>query len=78
MLVAAHLPASHSTRSLVCSLLTPTGRITLSGASLITTEGDERHEQDLEQDELLAVYRDSFGVVLERLPVQPAAPEESN
>lgn len=71
-------PASHSTRSLVCSLLTPTGRITLSGASLITTEGDERHEQDLEQDELLAVYRDSFGVVLERLPVQPAAPEESN
>ncbi|MCZ4097148.1 arylamine N-acetyltransferase [Streptomyces sp. So13.3] len=71
-------PASHFTRSLVCSLLTPTGRITLSGTSLITTEGDERHEQDLEQDELLAVYRDSFGVVLDRLPVQPAAPEESN
>ncbi|MFI9102526.1 arylamine N-acetyltransferase [Streptomyces fildesensis] len=71
-------PASHFTRSLVCSLLTPTGRITLSGTSLITTEGDERHEQDLEQDELLAVYRDSFGVVLDRLPVQPAATEESN
>lgn len=71
-------PASHFTRSLVCSLLTPTGRITLSGDSLITTEGGERHEQELKRDELLTVYRDSFGLVLDRLPEQPVAAEESH
>ena len=52
--------------------------MTLSGTTFITTRGDERQEQDLRQDKLLGVYRDSFGVVLDRLPVQPVAPEESH
>lgn len=64
-------PASHFTRSPVCSLLTPTGRITLSGATLISTEGGGRQQREVARDELLGVYRDSFGVVLDRLPRTP-------
>ncbi|MDF9816401.1 arylamine N-acetyltransferase [Streptomyces sp. SPB162] len=64
-------PASHFTRSPVCSLLTPTGRITLSGASFITTGSGGRQERDVPRDELLTVYRESFGVVLDRLPQVP-------
>ncbi|MEU3462018.1 arylamine N-acetyltransferase [Streptomyces sp. NPDC006733] len=69
-------PASHFTRSPVCSRLTPAGRITLSGDSLISTEDGERQEREVARDDLLAVYRDSFGVVLDRLPRQ--APKESH
>ncbi|HWS86646.1 MAG TPA: arylamine N-acetyltransferase [Pyrinomonadaceae bacterium] len=40
-------PESHFTRGRVCSLLTPEGRVTLSGSRLITTRGGERFEQEL-------------------------------
>ncbi|MCO5974756.1 arylamine N-acetyltransferase family protein [Actinoallomurus soli] len=62
-------PASHFTRSLVCSLLTETGRITLNGRTLIRTVDGERREERLGDDaEVLAAYRAHFGVELDRVP----------
>lgn len=65
-------PGSHFPRSVVCSRLTPEGRITLSGRKLVTTVAGERHEQPLADDAaVLAAYRDHFGLVLDRLPPAP-------
>ncbi|MFI6860696.1 arylamine N-acetyltransferase [Streptomyces sp. NPDC050421] len=62
-------PDSGFTRSPVCSRFTTSGRITLKGHRLITTVGAERHETRLEgDDEVLAAYREHFGVRLDRLP----------
>lgn len=62
-------PDSGFTRSPVCSRFTTTGRITLRGHRLLTTVGTERHETPLESDaEVLAAYREHFGVCLDRLP----------
>ncbi|MET7644808.1 arylamine N-acetyltransferase [Streptomyces sp. NPDC005426] len=62
-------PESGFTRSPVCSRFTTTGRITLKGHKLLTTVGTERHETRLESDEeVLAAYREHFGVRLDRLP----------
>ncbi|MEU0555792.1 arylamine N-acetyltransferase [Dactylosporangium sp. NPDC006015] len=74
-------PASHFTRQLTCSVVTDTGRVTLSGRTLITTTapvggngdyggGGGRTERVLEDDaEVLAVYRDTFGITLDTVPV---------
>ncbi|MGX4692279.1 arylamine N-acetyltransferase family protein [Streptomyces sp. JNUCC 63] len=65
-------PSSHFTRSLVCSRLTEDGgRITLSGRTLTTTGTDGTREvRDLASDEeVLAVYRDRFGIELASVPV---------
>lgn len=65
-------PDSHFPRSVVCSRLTPEGRITLSGRKLVTTVRGERHEQPLADDAaVLAAYREHFGLVLDRLPSAP-------
>ncbi len=64
-------PASHFTQSLVCSRVTEDGgRITLSGRVLKTTTADgAREERELETDEeVLGVYREKFGVELDRVP----------
>jgi N-hydroxyarylamine O-acetyltransferase len=62
-------PRSHFTRSLVCSRLTRTGRITLGGRTLIVTEDGEQREQVLRTDaEVLDAYRTHFGIVLDRVP----------
>lgn len=62
-------PASHFTRSLVCTRLSDDGRITLSGRRLITTVRGERHEQNLGSDAaVLAAYRDHFGLEFDRVP----------
>jgi N-hydroxyarylamine O-acetyltransferase len=62
-------PRSHFTQSLVCSLLTEDGRVTLSGRTLIRTRVAARHEQPLGSDaDVLAAYRDTFGIALERVP----------
>ncbi|MBT2368302.1 arylamine N-acetyltransferase [Streptomyces sp. ISL-10] len=67
-------PASHFTQSLVCSRLTPEGRVTLSGRKLVVTEHGERHERQLSDDAaVLAAYQEQFGLVLDRLPPDPAA-----
>ncbi|MEO3750400.1 arylamine N-acetyltransferase [Streptomyces sp. B6B3] len=62
-------PRSHFTRSPVCTLLTETGRITLSGRTLVTTDAGGRREAELADDAaVLAAYRDRFGIVLDRVP----------
>jgi N-hydroxyarylamine O-acetyltransferase len=62
-------PESHFTRSLVCSMLTESGRITLSGRDLIRTVAGERVEERLDGDDrVLAAYREWFGVALDRVP----------
>lgn len=63
-------PKSHFTRSLVCSRLTETGRVTLSGRTLVITGADGgREEREVGGDEVLAAYREHFGIVLDREPV---------
>ncbi|MBD0837623.1 MULTISPECIES: arylamine N-acetyltransferase family protein [unclassified Streptomyces] len=65
-------PASHFTRSLVCSRVTEDGgRITLSGRTFKeTAAGGGREERELGTDEeVLAVYRERFGVEVDRVPV---------
>jgi N-hydroxyarylamine O-acetyltransferase len=65
-----HSPESHFTRSLVCSIATPTGRVTLSERTLITTTGDTRTETVLEGDaQVLDTYRSQFGIELDRVPM---------
>ena len=67
--MAPDLPASHFTRSLVCSLLTDDGRITLKGRTLVETTATGRREHTLPGDaEVLDAYRTSFGIVLDHLP----------
>jgi N-hydroxyarylamine O-acetyltransferase len=67
-------PLSHFTQSTICSRRTPGGRVSISGRLLIQTEHGTRTEQQLDTDDaLLAAYRDHFGVVLSRLPDDPAA-----
>lgn len=62
-------PESHFTRSVTCSLPTPSGRVTLSGDRLIETIGGERKETTLADDaEILATYRSRFGVQLAQVP----------
>jgi N-hydroxyarylamine O-acetyltransferase len=66
-------PLSHFTGSTICSRLTDDGRISISGRTLIRTSGAARTEQRLaSDDDLLAAYRDQFGIVLGRVP-KPAA-----
>lgn len=62
-------PKSHFTRSLVCSMLTGFGRITLSGRTLIRTVNGERRERELTDDEqVLDAYQTWFGIELDRVP----------
>ncbi|MFJ8672534.1 arylamine N-acetyltransferase [Streptomyces sp. NPDC093589] len=62
-------PASHFTQSLICSRLTETGRITLSGRTLVSTGADgTRDERELGADEVLPAYLDHFGITLDREP----------
>ncbi|MGW3987479.1 arylamine N-acetyltransferase family protein [Streptomyces sp. NPDC004830] len=64
-------PESHFTRSLVCSRVTEEGgRITLSGRKLTATAADgTREERELGTDEeVLAAYRERFGIELAAVP----------
>jgi N-hydroxyarylamine O-acetyltransferase len=62
-------PDSHFTQSTVCSRRTGDGRVSLSGRTLIRTAGGVRTEQELGgDDEVLAAYREEFGIVLDRVP----------
>ncbi|MGW1954713.1 arylamine N-acetyltransferase family protein [Streptomyces sp. NPDC001920] len=64
-------PSSHFTQSLVCSRVTQDGgRITLSGRTFKTTAADgARAERELDTDEeVLEVYRERFGIELDRVP----------
>lgn len=62
-------PASHFRQSLVCSRQTGTGRVTLSGRTLVVTDGEAgRVERELGAGEVLAAYREHFGIDLDREP----------
>ncbi|TQM80150.1 N-hydroxyarylamine O-acetyltransferase [Saccharothrix saharensis] len=61
-------PRSPFRRGATCSLPTPTGRITIAGNRLITTNGDEKVVEELDDDALLDAYAKHFGVVLDRVP----------
>jgi N-hydroxyarylamine O-acetyltransferase len=68
-------PESHFRQSLVCSILTESGRATLSGDRLTVTEDGERTERTLGSDaEILAAYRTYCGVDLDRVPTALPAP----
>ncbi|MEU1041131.1 arylamine N-acetyltransferase [Streptomyces sp. NPDC005907] len=65
-------PESHFTQSLVCSRVTEDGgRITLSGRAFTVTAADGTKEvTELGTDEeVLRVYRERFGIGLDRVPV---------
>jgi N-hydroxyarylamine O-acetyltransferase len=62
-------PKSHFTTSLTCSLPTATGQVTLAGRQLIETVHGTRTERDLGSDaDVLAAYRDLFGITLAAVP----------
>lgn len=64
-------PRSHFARSLVCSRVAEDGgRITLSGRTFKVTGADgSREERELDSDEeVLGVYRERFGIELDRVP----------
>ncbi|WP_128376729.1 arylamine N-acetyltransferase family protein [Streptomyces cavernae] len=64
-------PASHFGKSLVCSRITEDGgRITLSGRTFTVTDSDgvKKSSELGEDEEVLAVYRERFGIVLDRVP----------
>ncbi|WP_329173611.1 arylamine N-acetyltransferase family protein [Streptomyces sp. NBC_01477] len=62
-------PTSTFRQSLVCSRLTGTGRVTLSGRKLVVTDHEGgREERELGDGEILAAYREHFGIALDREP----------
>ncbi|MEV4314089.1 arylamine N-acetyltransferase [Actinocrispum sp. NPDC049592] len=64
-------PDVHFTHGPTCSRATPAGRITLARDRLIETVGDERTERRLDgAEEILAAYREYFGIDLDRVPSQ--------
>ena len=64
-------PDSHFTQRTVCSRPTPGGRVTITGSTLIVTDGADRHMSHLSEAELLDAYRDRFGIELDRVPASP-------
>jgi N-hydroxyarylamine O-acetyltransferase len=65
-------PTSHFTQSLICSMLTGDGRVTLSDRTLVETTGTGRHERTLTGDaQVRDAYRAHFGIALDQLPPSP-------
>jgi N-hydroxyarylamine O-acetyltransferase len=58
-------PDSHFTRERVASLVTHTGRVTLSGNRLITTSHGQRTERSLTPEEATTALVDLFGIRIE-------------
>jgi N-hydroxyarylamine O-acetyltransferase len=66
-------PESHFTVAPICSIPTEYGRVTVRGRTLIETTSKLRSERVVDDDgELLTVYRDRFGIVLDRIPTTAA------
>lgn len=67
-------PKSHFRQNVLCSLRTATGRVTVSGRTLVESDDSgQRTERELTTDQLLGVYARLFGIVLDRVPEGPAA-----
>jgi N-hydroxyarylamine O-acetyltransferase len=64
-----HQAESHFTERIVCSRATPEGRVTISGQLIIVTSGDAKEERELDDDALLAAYREHFGIDLAAVPL---------
>jgi N-hydroxyarylamine O-acetyltransferase len=65
-------PESHFTRGRVCSRLTPDGRVTLSGARLITTRSGGKEERELAgEDERATALLEHFGISMRGGGVNP-------
>jgi N-hydroxyarylamine O-acetyltransferase len=65
-------PESHFTRGRVCSRLTSGGRVTLSGARLITTSGGEKVERELAGEaEYTAALLEHFGISMRGRGLSP-------
>ena len=58
-------PESVFSHSRICSLATPTGRVSLRDDRLIITENGERTIRDVNEEELPALLSDHFGILLE-------------
>lgn len=56
------VPESHFTQKPICTRATATGRITLSGQRLITTENGFKSEQELTAEQCREVLKDLFGL----------------
>jgi N-hydroxyarylamine O-acetyltransferase len=57
-------PESHFVQNRVCTLATPTGRVTVSGQRLITTTDGQRHERPIADDAgYVAILHEQFGIV---------------
>ena len=63
-------PQSPFPRNSVCSIATPSGRVTLRGSRLITSTGNDRVERELSDDERRDAYRHHFGITLDALPTR--------
>ncbi|HEU5155654.1 MAG TPA: arylamine N-acetyltransferase [Streptosporangiaceae bacterium] len=69
-------PKSHFTRSLVCSLATESGRVTLSDRRFVRTTDAGREERVLADDaDVIAAYRRYFGITLDRVPSVRTGPD---
>jgi N-hydroxyarylamine O-acetyltransferase len=55
-------PRSSFTKKRVCSIATPEGRVTLTGAKLIVTRNGERTERPVAPEEWEHVLRETFGI----------------
>lgn len=60
-----HDPASHFRQGPLCTIATPTGRVTFSQNRLIITDGSNREEQSVSPDEVNAILHHYFQVDLE-------------
>lgn len=66
---------SHFARTVVCSLTTVDGWVSLSGRQLSRIRGARRDEIELRTDEeVLAAYRVHFGLALDRVPTAIVSP----
>jgi N-hydroxyarylamine O-acetyltransferase len=63
-------PDSPFVQGTVCTIRTPLGRTTVSGARLIETEAEGRRERELELDEFGDVLRERFAISLEPAQVE--------
>ncbi|WSI35520.1 arylamine N-acetyltransferase [Streptomyces sp. NBC_01341] len=61
-------PQAHFTQSLICSLPTESGRITLSGRTLLITDAEGQKQVDLSDESAVAAYHEHFGITLDRVP----------
>ncbi|RIK43698.1 MAG: acetyltransferase [Chloroflexi bacterium] len=58
----SHSPASHFTQRAVCTIATPTGRITLSPAALTVTERGEKRTHPIAETEYSLLLWEHFGI----------------